>query len=122
MSNNNTSVSPEMQPTDQLSFKIFADENIVSPEYKVLSFEVFKCFNKISFAKINIVDGNIVKQDFPISSKDDSLVPGKKFEIQIGYQGKPKTVFKGIITKHTIKSTKNKISSLVIEAKDELVK
>jgi Rhs element Vgr protein len=69
-----------------------------------------------------MVDGDSAKQDFPISSKDDSLVPGNEFEIQLGYQGKPKTVFKGIITKHAIKSTKNKTSTLCIEVKDQAVK
>ena len=122
MSNNSTSISPETQATDQVSFKILSNKNPLNAEYSILSMEVFKCFNKISSAKITIVDGDFSKQDFPISSKDDSLVPGNEFEIQLGYQGKPKTVFKGIITKHSIRSNKSKTSVLIIEAKDKSVK
>jgi Rhs element Vgr protein len=122
MSSNDTSISPETQATDQVSFKILSNKNALSAEYSILSMEVFKTFNRISSARISMVDGDLSKQDFPISSKDDSLLPGNEFEIQLGYQGKPKTVFKGIITRHSIRSTKNKISSLTIEAKDKSVK
>ena len=120
--NNNTSISPETQATDLVSFKILSDNNPVSGEYRVLSIEVVKCFNKISSAKIVIADGDPAKQDFPISSKDDSLIPGHDFEVQLGYQGKSKSIFKGIITKHAIRSNKNKISTLTIEARDKAVK
>lgn len=119
---NSTSISPAEQATDQVSYKILANKNPLDAAYSILSMEVVKCYNKISSAKIKMVDGDFSKQDFPISSKDDSLVPGNEFELQIGYQGKPKTVFKGIITKHAIQSNKAKASTLIIEAKDKAVK
>ena len=122
MANTNTSISPDTQPTDIVSFKILSNKNPLNPDYSIQSIEVFKSFNKISFAKISMADGDVSKQDFPISSKDDSLIPGNEFEIQLGYQGKPKTVFTGIITRHSIRSNKNKASSLAIEAKDKSVK
>jgi len=119
---NSTSISPEKQATDLVSFKLLSDSKPLSGEYSILSIEVSKYFNKISSAKIVMVDGDPAKQDFPISSKDDSLVPGNDFEIQMGYQGKSKTVFKGMIIKQTIRSNKNKTSTLTIEAKDKSVK
>src|SRR5579872_2603410 len=122
MSSNDTSISPESQATDQVSFKILSNKTALNADYSILSMEIYKTFNKISSARISMVDGDLSKQDFPISSKDDSLLPGNEFEIQLGYQGKPKTVFKGIITRHSIRSTKSKISSLTIEAKDKSVK
>lgn len=120
--NNSTSISPETQATDLVSFKILSDNNQLSGEYRILSIEVVKSFNRISSAKIVIADGDPAKQDFPISSKDDSLIPGHEFEVQLGYQGKSTSVFKGIITKHAIRSNKNKTSTLTIEAKDKSVK
>jgi Rhs element Vgr protein len=122
MANTSTSISPDAQATDQVSFKILANNSQLSAEYSIMSLEVFKSFNKISSARITIADGDLSKQDFPISSKDDSLVPGNEFEIQLGYQGKPKCVFKGIITKQSIRSNKTKTSSLTIEAKDKAIK
>lgn len=120
--NNSASISPETQATDLVSFKILSDNNPVSGEYRILSIDVVKCFNRISSAKIVIADGDPSKQDFPISSKDDSLIPGHEFEVQLGYQGKSTTVFKGIIIKHALRSNKNKVSSLTIEARDKAVK
>lgn len=117
-----TSVSPDKQATDVVSFKILADNNVLSGEYRILSIDVFNGLNKISAAKIVIADGDPAKQDFPLSSKNDSLIPGHELEIQMGYQGKSKSVFKGIITRHIIKSNKNKVSGLTIEAKDKAVK
>ncbi len=120
--NNSTSISPDTQATDLVSFKILSDNNPVSGEYRIQSIDITKCFNKITSAKIVMADGDPAKQDFPVSSKDDSLVPGNELEIQMGYQGKPKSVFKGIITRHAIRSNKNKASTLSIEAKDKAVK
>lgn len=108
--------------TDLVNFTILSNNAAISSDYRILSIEVTQCFNKISSAKITIADGDAAKQDFAISSKDDTLLPGNEFEIQIGYHAKTKTIFKGIIVKHAIKSGKNKNSVLGIEAKDKLVK
>lgn len=122
MNNNGKTISSENEATDLVSFKLLSGNNPLNAEYRILSIEVHKHLNKISYAKINVVDGDPSKQDFPISSKDDSLLPGNDFEIQMGYHGKSKTVFKGIIIKHAIRSNKNKTSTLTIEAKDKAVK
>ena len=84
MSNNSTSISPETQATDQVSFKILSNKSPLNAEYSIISMEVHACFNKISSARISMADGDLSKQDFPISSKDDSLIPGNEFEIQLG--------------------------------------
>lgn len=115
-------ISTRNEPTDVVNFKITLKGTPLSGEYQVKSLTIVKSYNKISFAKIMIADGDVATQDFAISSKDDSLIPGSEIEIAMGYHSEAKTVFKGIITKQAIKSGKNKHSVLIIEAKDKAVK
>jgi len=119
---NGTAISTRNEPTDVVSFIIRLKGNAINGEYQVLSLNITKTYNKISSAKIVLADGDAASQDFAISSKDDALTPGSEMEIAIGYHAQAKTVFKGIITKHTIKSSKSKHSVLSIEARDKAVK
>ncbi len=112
---------PTPAASDLPSFKILIDGAEINQEYQVAAVDVSKMYNKISFAKIKLCDGNTAEQDFKISSSDD-FKPGNKIEIQAGYHQTLATIFKGIIIKHSIKSNKNKTSSLNIEAKDESIK
>jgi Rhs element Vgr protein len=109
-------------PTDLVSFNILCNNVALNGEYRILSLDVVKSCNKIATAKLWMVDGNAAAQDFPISSKDDTLLPGNDFEIQLGYHSKTKTVFKGVIVKQSIKSGKNRQSTLMLEAKDKFFK
>lgn len=122
MTNFSTSISPDDRATDLVSLNILSDSKELGGEYRILSVEVSKYYNKIAFAKIVMVDGDFAMQDFAISSKDESLVPGKDLEIRLGYHGSPVTVFKGMITTHSIRSNRNNPSTLTIEAKDKSVK
>jgi Rhs element Vgr protein len=119
---NDTVISTRNKPTDVVNFKILLAGNAISGEYKIISLNIDKTYNKISSAKIIIADGDAAAQDFAISSKDDALVPGSEIEISMGYHAQSAKIFKGMITKHTIKSGKNKHSVLIIEAKDKAVK
>ena len=107
--------------TDLVNMKLLLDKTVLNASYKILSVEISCCFNKITSARVMIADGDPAKQDFAISSKEDGLLPGSDFEIQLGYHEKPKTVFKGIIIKQSIKSGKNKKSFILLEARDRCV-
>jgi Rhs element Vgr protein len=113
------SEAPGNTATDLVSFKVLLNNTALSNECRILSIEVSKSFNRISSAKLVIVDGDPALQDFAISSKEDSLLPGSEIELQLGYQGKSQTIFKGIVVKQSIKSGKNKKSVLAIEARDK---
>lgn len=105
-----------------VNFKILLNGTAINGEYKVVSLHAAKIFNKISYAKIVIADGDPSIQDFAISSKEDGLIPGAEIEIAIGYHAKSKTIFKGLIVKHAIRAAKGQHSSLTIEAKDKAFK
>ncbi len=121
MSDDNV-ISTRNEPTDVVGFKILLNGNAINGEYKIVSLHAAKSYNKIAWAKIVIADGDPSLQDFAISSKDDALVPGSEIEIAIGYHAKSKTIFKGLIVKHALRSAKGQHSSLTIEAKDKAIK
>lgn len=88
--------------------------------YSITSISVRKEVNKIAFARIVLLDGDVAKQDFETSNQDD-FTPGNEIKIQAGYESDEKTIFKGIITKHGIKATGNKSSMLIIECRNKAV-
>ena len=115
-------ISTRNNATDLVNFKILLNGSAISGECRIISLNVVKTYNRISSAKIIIADGDAATQDFAISSKEDGLAPGSEIEISIGYHAQAKTIFKGIIIKHAIKSGKSKHSVLMVEAKDKAVK
>jgi Rhs element Vgr protein len=122
MTSDNSVISTRNDPTDVVNFKILLNGNAINGEYKIVSLYATKSYNKISWAKIVIADGDPALQDFAISSKEDALIPGSQIEISMGYHADSATIFKGIIVKHALRAAKGAHSSLTIEAKDKAVK
>ncbi|MEO5889183.1 MAG: type VI secretion system tip protein VgrG [Ferruginibacter sp.] len=122
MSNTDTATTAKGDATDVVRFTILLNGEAIKGEYRIHSLSVAKSFNKISSAKIVIADGDVARQDFPISSNEEGLVPGSEIEISMGYHAREKKIFKGIITKHSIKSGKGRHSLLTLEMKDKAVK
>jgi Rhs element Vgr protein len=126
MSDNNDTAPASDSPTsardkatDLVNFKILLNGTAINGEYKVISLLTQKSFNRIASAKLVLADGDPSLQDFPISSKDDGFKPGSKLEVRMGYHSEAKTVFKGIVVGHAIRSSRNKHSILIIEARDQ---
>lgn len=122
MSNEQNTLATRNQATDLVKFNILLNGTAINGEYAVAALQVTKSFNRIAAAKVTLADGDPAKQDFTISSNDAALVPGTEVEIAMGYHDQTKTIFKGIIIKHALKSGKNKKSFLNIEAKDKAFK
>ncbi|MEM6684527.1 MAG: type VI secretion system tip protein VgrG [Bacteroidota bacterium] len=95
-------------------------EEEVSATYGIKTITVERTCNRIPTATLVIVDGDSVTQEFEASNAA-SFAPGEKIHIKAGYEFDDKTLFKGIITKHALKSN-NKTNYLIIECKDEAFK
>ncbi|MDX2304722.1 MAG: type VI secretion system tip protein VgrG [Microscillaceae bacterium] len=113
-------LSSPTEPMDVLSFEIKIDGKTLSNATPVVSISVSKIFNKIAMIRLVILDGDPSKRTFSLSNKDD-FKTGREIEILLGYHQKNETVFKGLITKHSVKSTTNQASYLYIEAKEKAV-
>ncbi len=112
----------DSKPKTLITFQLLVGdgETDVTSNFGIKSIVVYRACNRIPTANILIIDGNAVTQEFK-ASNDNTFKPGEKIHIKSGYQFEDETIFKGIITKHTIKSNKN-TSYLLIECKDEAFK
>lgn len=113
-------ISTQQQNLVTFTVLIGDAEEEVSATYGVKTITVERTCNRISTATLVILDGDSAIQEFEASNAP-SFVPGEKIHIKGGYDFEDKTLFKGIITKHAIKSSKQ-TSYLIIECKDEAFK
>jgi Rhs element Vgr protein len=117
-----TTLPPRTTPaTDVISRKIFINGTELNKEIRVSQITINRTFNKIASAKLQFLDGAPAQRDFPLSN-DNKFKPGCEIKIQLGYHGDVKTVFKGIIVKHSVKIRQRGGSLLFIEAKDKAIK
>lgn len=103
------------------TFIVKVDGNPIPDVDGILSIHIEKEINRISSAKITIVDGNVNYAKFKVSSSN-TFVPGKSVTIEAGYDTKNKVIFKGIITGQSIQINKWVGSTLVVDCRDEAVK
>jgi len=108
------------QPVDLVTFTILVEGTELSASVQVKTVVVEKEINRISTAKIILLDGDPASQNFELSN-EDLLIPGKEIEIRAGYHSDEETIFKGIVIKHSLKIRSSQ-SYLVIECKDKAVK
>jgi len=114
------SVIQTSKSADLVTHKLLVDGQELSKKYQVKTISIQKEVNRISTAKIILMDGEPAKQDFELSN-EELLIPGAAIEITAGYHSDEETVFKGIVIKHNIKIRPNG-SYLILECKDEAVR
>jgi Rhs element Vgr protein len=117
----NTTSIPNPSRHDVVTFDILSDGSVIDTAYEVMSISIVKEVNRIPTAKIVIRDGDAAQRTFHVSEQDD-FVPGKKITIKIGLDRQNKTLFKGIVVRHSIKIRETGQADLFIECKDESVK
>jgi Rhs element Vgr protein len=103
------------------TFKLLSDGKEITNSYTVLSLTVNRIVNRVPTARIVLRDGAADEETF-VASEGSDLIPGKKVEIALGYDGLNKTVFKGLIVKHCLKVAANGDSILILECKDTATK
>jgi Rhs element Vgr protein len=114
------SVSPADKSSDVVKLSIFIDGNQMNETYQVVFVSVVQAINKIPYAKITLLDGDMPDQDFPISNSAD-FMPGSEIKINAGYGQDEETIYQGIVVKHGIKVSGNNDSRLIIECRDKAV-
>ncbi|HWR89709.1 MAG TPA: hypothetical protein VN260_05585, partial [Dissulfurispiraceae bacterium] len=115
------STIPSAAPSDNVTFTVLVDGRELSGECHVVSLVVTKMVNRITQARIVLLDGDAAREDFRLSSSA-LFVPGKSVEIQAGYHSQESTIFRGIIVKHAIKAGRRGPSTLVADCRHEAVK
>lgn len=113
--------NPFSDNVDLVTFTILCEGSPISDLYQVDSIETTTAVNRIPFARITIYDGSAAQSDFEISDKD-TFLPGKTIEIKAGYSFVEKSIFKGIIVKHSIRIQPNGDSFLILDIVDKALK
>jgi Rhs element Vgr protein len=98
---------------------VLSEGKAIDPAYGLLSMQVNADVNRIPYAELVFIDGDVAKRQFAIS---DTAVfePGKEVEIKLRYEGMPnseKTVFKGLVVMQGVNVEQNS-STLTITLKD----
>jgi len=112
--------SPMNNSSAVVKLSIFSDGTRINEAIQIVSVSVTNAINKIPYARIEMLDGDMPNQDFPISSGDD-FKPGKEIMINAGYGDSEDTIFQGIVVKHSIKISGDNNSRLVLECRDKAV-
>lgn len=118
---NNERIIPQEGSSDLVTYNVLIDGNEIPQAVQVLTISVSKEANRISFARIVIRDGEPADEDFELSSTEQ-FIPGKELIVNIGHDSLNKQVFKGIITKHSIRFYEEVGGVLEVEARDSSVK
>lgn len=113
--------SPIVEEANLTSFSILSSGNEIPSTYEVLSVRIDRHVNRIAEAEIILRDGNTASQTFEITD-GDTFKPGAEIEIKLGYQSKNDSVFKGVVTKQTIKIDDISGSQLFVTCKDKALK
>jgi Rhs element Vgr protein len=103
------------------TFDVKVAGNAVPDEMRILSVHIEKRVNRISTAKIIILDGEANTGKFDASSSD-TFIPGAEVTIEAGYDSKNQLIFKGIITRQSIRIDELVGSALEVECRDAAVK
>ncbi|PSR18571.1 Rhs element Vgr protein [filamentous cyanobacterium CCP3] len=111
---------PRTSIYDIATFELLSNGKNITYAYTVLSLSVNREINRIPTAQIVLSDGSAADENFAASEGED-LIPGRELEIALGYDGNDKTVFKGVIVKHSIKVGPNGDSLLIIDCRDRAV-
>ncbi|WP_175634338.1 type VI secretion system tip protein VgrG [Pedobacter ghigonis] len=106
---------------DLATYSIKVAGKLVPDTVQVYAIQIEKKVNRISLAKITILDGNAGEGTFEISSSA-IFVPGNQITIEAGYDNTNGVIFTGIITGQSIRIDEVIGSALVIECRDEAVK
>lgn len=117
---NNSGYIKTAKTPDLITYKVMSGGTELPGKYGIKSIVVEKEVNRIPYARIVILDGDVSEQDFKLSN-ESLLIPGKEIEITAGYHSTEETIFKGVVVKHNLK-VKNGSSYLIIECKDKAVK
>lgn len=103
------------------SYILRSDGKELTDAAKVKSIVIVNEANRIPRANILLLDGDVSKQDFAMSNQD-FFKPGKKLEIDLGFESKVENVFKGVIVKISIKIRESNASYLEVVCKHPAVK
>lgn len=103
--------------------QVLSNGQVVDPSLQLLSVDVRRELNRVPWAQLLYVDGDLPQRDFPISSSDVFAV-GREVQVKAGYLDLPSskaTLFSGVVVRHAVEAG-TQGSCLRIELRDKAYK
>lgn len=110
---------PITQNTSRVSYTITVNGEEMPSSVPVMSIVVFNEVNRIPSATICVADGDAALADWEVSNAE-WFVPGNEIEILAGYQSENETIFKGIVTRHSL-CVRQQRRELNVECRDKAI-
>ncbi|MBL8473307.1 MAG: type VI secretion system tip protein VgrG [Rhodocyclaceae bacterium] len=102
---------------------ITSNGSAMDPAYQVLAIDVVREVNRIPYARLTLIDGDVAKRKFEVSDSG-FFDPGNKIDIKLRWEGVPsseKLVFSGLVVAQSIETDPHR-SLLTVDLKDAAVK
>jgi len=115
------SASTNIKTGDVINFTIKVNGKSIPDKIEVFAIETTSAVNKIPSASVTLLDGHASLGEFKASSSA-TFVPGNEIVIEAGYDQTTEVIFKGIITKQSIKIDRDLGSVLEVICRDKAVK
>lgn len=112
--------SPALSGGGVVRLSVFSDDTVIPGTVQVVSVTIKKTINKIPFAELVVLDGDMPQKKFPVSDAD-YFKPGAAIKINAGYHSDEETIFEGMVVKFGIKISGENYSRLVVECRDKAV-
>ena len=112
--------SPQLNSSDVVKLSVLSNGSALDETTRIVSVHITKAMNKIPTATIVVLDGDMPSKDFPLSN-DEVFKPGSEIVVNAGYGQDETQLFKGVVTKHSLKITGDNYARLVIECRDAAV-
>lgn len=112
--------SPKLNTSGVLKLSLTSAGVPIADTLGIIAVEINKAVNRISTARISILDGAMPEDDFPVSNME-VFAPGKQIAIHAGYGSRQQMIFDGVVVRHGIKITDNNEARLQIECKHKAV-
>lgn len=102
---------------------IISEGKTMDPSYEILSIDIVREVNRIPYAQLTLIDGDVAQRRFAVSDSG-FFDPGKKIDIKLRYEGEPDSeqlVFSGLVIVQNVEAEGSR-SLLNVELKDETIK
>lgn len=113
--------SPIANAEGVLRVSLSSDGQPLADSVQLVRLDIDRAINRIPSARLELVDGDMPRQDFPLS--DGSLFkPGALIKISAGYGDEESVIFEGLVIKHTLRIVGDNDARLLVECRDKAVR
>lgn len=113
---------PNTDSGSVVTTKILSGGSEIEHNTSILSIKVSKEINRISYARVELLDGGLGDSNDYTVIDSGELAIGNEIEIKAGYNSSEETIFKGIITRNSLRANNYDGFVLTIECKDSAIK